>query len=316
MVDAARRALPLTVGRARAGRRSCSRARASRRCRSRGRCSPSVPMATWRPGNTSTSTSWCRGTACPTPATPHRVGLPGRTRLVASPSARSTVRAHQPPAPDVGRRRFPGRDPVGARPATRLSRGRYRRHDRARRIRHRGRASASHAHARGRRDHHLRERRQGRVEQALDGERPGARDRREPGLDWREVQRLARRGRVQRMVAVGLALARSIAGDRLPPIPEGAMRAGADLSDVVRRFERRLLDPAVRLANRPRPRGSMPASACSSTAGSIAGRAPVRRVVTPTEEDWAWLDLPAWLEPAYYAVRPARVMRRRLGRLR
>jgi hypothetical protein len=136
---------------------------------------------------------------------------------------------------------------------------------------------------------------------------------REPGLDWGEVQRLARQWRVQRMLAVGLALVRNIAGDRVPAISDGAMRADADLAGVVRRFERRLLDPAG-----PPPK---PAEASGLDAGFRVlidrrvdrWRAPVRRVVTPTEEDWAWLDLPAWLEPAYYLVRPARVLTRRFG---
>ena len=134
---------------------------------------------------------------------------------------------------------------------------------------------------------------------------------REPGLDWRQVQRLARRGRVQRMVAAGLALVSSVAGDRLPPIPESAMRVDADLARVVRRFERRLFDPAGPPPKPAEASGLDPGFRVLIDRGVDRWRAPVRRVVTPTEEDWAWLDLPAWLEPAYYVVRPARVVRRR-----
>lgn len=136
-----------------------------------------------------------------------------------------------------------------------------------------------------------------------------------PGIDWNVALARARHLGVERMVHVGLLLAAEVVGATVPAAPlQGARHDGeaVRLAAWVRgRLGQRSLEPLgemeeyrfvfkVRDAVRDRLRYFL------------------HLLVTPAEEDWAFLPLPVFLAPLYYGIRPVRLtlvyLERRLSR--
>ncbi len=126
-----------------------------------------------------------------------------------------------------------------------------------------------------------------------------------PQIDWKVAFGRARHLRVERMVHVGLLLAAEVLGADVPGAHLQAARRdreAASLADWVRvRLEQNPLEPLgeteeyrfvfkVRDAMRDRLRYCL------------------HLLVTPAEEDWAFLPLPGLLAPVYYVTRPFRLM--------
>jgi hypothetical protein len=131
-------------------------------------------------------------------------------------------------------------------------------------------------------------------------------------IDWEGVQVESRRLGVERIVAVSLALARSLVGAEIPQGAEGFLASGdaarvKAMADEVRQhipsaeeystesidYFRRML----RLRERPRDRW----------------RFASRLLFTPGLGEWGWVKLPEPLFPLYRAVRLVRVGARLLG---
>ena len=127
-------------------------------------------------------------------------------------------------------------------------------------------------------------------------------------LDWDAVLRWSRvRGR-RRPVQLGLHLARRLLD---APVPAGVLARGArdpEVAALVAEVEQALRDPPS--ASR---RGLW-----SGLVGSVWFRAietwPDRLrhlhewLLMPRPPDYEWVSLPAWARPAYYAVRPVRLL--------
>ena len=126
-------------------------------------------------------------------------------------------------------------------------------------------------------------------------------------VDWGKVRERARWMGVERMLDLGLHLADNLLGARLP-------------NEVSRRVQQ---DAAVhRLAAFVRSQlfrepGAQPDVVARSlfrfrTRGNAwdALWYFLRLAMTPTEQDWLWVPLPAFLSPLYYALRPLRLLRK------
>lgn len=125
-----------------------------------------------------------------------------------------------------------------------------------------------------------------------------------PDLDWEEVTETARRLRVERMLGLGLRLARDLLG---ASCPEGAHRLVTDpaLDGLVRETRERMLTRSARscglawsaryhLRAREQLRDRI--------------RYCARLAVSTTPGDWASVRLPDALFPVYYLVRLGRVV--------
>jgi hypothetical protein len=126
-----------------------------------------------------------------------------------------------------------------------------------------------------------------------------------PQLDWDAVCQCAESVKANRMLYLGLTLARRLLG---APVPRQILKLAttdAAVSAVAKKVEARLLsreliplDAAGRFHFRRR-----------LVPGSMAGwRYAIRLAVVPAEEDWMMVRLPAPLAPLYMALRPLRLL--------
>lgn len=127
----------------------------------------------------------------------------------------------------------------------------------------------------------------------------------EGGLDWGVALARARRLKVERMVHVGLLLASDVLGADAPAHHLRGARRDAEAARLAAwvggRLSRRPLEPlgeteeyrfVLRVRDAPGDRL----------------RYFLHLLVTPAEEDWKFLPLPAPLAPLYYGLRPIRLM--------
>jgi hypothetical protein len=126
-----------------------------------------------------------------------------------------------------------------------------------------------------------------------------------PGLDWSAALVLARASGGRRVLGVGLALAAELLDAPVPPAVLGELLrdpATAELRDEVR----------VRMFLRPPDEGFDFDSALSRLQwrSRERWRDRARLLVTPNESDWIVWPLPAPLSPAYYLLRPLRLVAR------
>lgn len=138
--------------------------------------------------------------------------------------------------------------------------------------------------------------------------------RRHPALDWDAVRRWSRvRGRL-RTVQLGLRLAQRLLG---APVPAEVLADGSgdpSLPALAEAVEAAFLDPAAA----PSRRGVW-----ARTVRSVWFRGMERWpdrlrhlhewLLMPRPPDWESLPLPAWAAPAYYAVRPLRLLVKHAG---
>jgi hypothetical protein len=134
------------------------------------------------------------------------------------------------------------------------------------------------------------------------------------GLDWDAVVRWSRRPGRRRLVQLGLHLAQRVLE---APVPADVLADGArdpQVAALVAEVERGLRDPSST------PRGGP----WSGLLGSVRFRAfetwpdRLRHVhewlLMPRPPDYEWVSLPPWARPAYYGVRPIRLLLKHGGR--
>lgn len=130
-----------------------------------------------------------------------------------------------------------------------------------------------------------------------------------PNLDWKAIEREARRTGLWRTLALGVLLAHSVAD---APVPQQVLRRFASVGTVrslAEYIDANLLDPAVR-----KPPGRMP------YAMRLLGfRDRLRLVLSlslfkPDSRDHAFVELPRSLSVLYYLVRPLRLLLDRSAR--
>jgi hypothetical protein len=126
-----------------------------------------------------------------------------------------------------------------------------------------------------------------------------------PALDWSAAIGLARTSGGRRVLGVGVALAAELLDAPVPPAVLGELLrdpATAELRDEVR----------VRMFLRPPDEGFDFDSALSRLQwrSRERWRDRARLLVTPNESDWIVWPLPAPLSPAYYLLRPLRLVAR------
>ena len=125
-----------------------------------------------------------------------------------------------------------------------------------------------------------------------------------PQLDWDRVWRRAESLRAQRMVRLGLQLAATILGARLPQNTSWA-RKDAQVDALCQEFTRELFardpkpwDAAQRFAFRRR-----------CVPGYLAGwRYALRLTTVPAQDDLQMVRLPRYLQPLYALLRPLRLL--------
>jgi hypothetical protein len=128
------------------------------------------------------------------------------------------------------------------------------------------------------------------------------------GLDWRAVFERASAARVERMLLLGLGLARGLAGASLP---EKVWRKVLEDEAVARLSA----DAAARMFDGD---GHAPAGFLRSVGFNLRARRRARErlryfrfILTPTDGDLAALALPARLSFVYYLLRPFRLLLKR-----
>ncbi|HEY0704328.1 MAG TPA: nucleotidyltransferase family protein [Candidatus Acidoferrales bacterium] len=128
-----------------------------------------------------------------------------------------------------------------------------------------------------------------------------------PTMDWNKTLAVADSVHAGRILRLGLALATTVLGARLPANIATAVEAdtvaqGLAAEILARHMRRKFqtLDAAGRLHYRRR-----------MVAGFSEGwRYALRLSVVPAEEDWLMMRLPSALAPLYIALRPLRLMRK------
>jgi hypothetical protein len=131
----------------------------------------------------------------------------------------------------------------------------------------------------------------------------------EPGLDWQEVMREAKRSGLHRALALGVLLAHQVAGATVP-------------SAILRRFESdstarnlaQYVDQNLFEAPGSKPPGRLP-----YTVQLLGFQDRVKLLLSlhllrPNERDQAAFPLPKALHPLYYLLRPLRILRDRSPR--
>ncbi len=131
----------------------------------------------------------------------------------------------------------------------------------------------------------------------------------EPGLDWEFAEKEAKQAGLWRSVALGVLLARRIAGANVP-------------SDVLQRFEgsRAIRNVAQFLdENMLEEPGKMPEGWIPYNIRILGFRDRARAVLSPAflrpnARDRSFVKLPKLLEPLYFLIRPVRILLDRTGR--
>ena len=126
---------------------------------------------------------------------------------------------------------------------------------------------------------------------------------RHANLDWHEVIREARRTGLWRSLALGVLLARRIAA---APVPEFALRrleSDRAARSLASYFDENLL----------RNRGSIPNGRIPYNIQLLGAEDRIRflfsmNFLRPTDLDRAFIELPRYLEPVYYVIRPIRLL--------
>lgn len=126
-----------------------------------------------------------------------------------------------------------------------------------------------------------------------------------PGLDWPAVFGRASTARVERMLVLGLALARGLAGAELPEEVSSKVSEDEAARRLASDAARRMFDGAE----------YKPAGFLRSVGFNLRARARARErlryfrfILTPTDGDLASLQLPARLGFVYYLLRPFRLL--------
>jgi hypothetical protein len=130
----------------------------------------------------------------------------------------------------------------------------------------------------------------------------------QPDLDWDVVLQWSRRPGRRRPVQLGLHLARRVLE---APVPAEVLAEGEqdpEVAALVALVEEDLRDPAAasRRGLWSRMLGSVSFRAMES--GSDRLRHLHEWLLMPRPPDYAWVSLPAWAWPAYYLVRPLRLL--------
>jgi hypothetical protein len=127
------------------------------------------------------------------------------------------------------------------------------------------------------------------------------------GLDWNLAFRSSARWKADRMLNVGLALAKELLGAQLPPIAARRVEADRASESIAKGFAERLLD---------RERVPMDGKSVfkfrrQMGGGGLAGRKYAWRLaLAPAEDDWKMAKLPSRLTPLYIALRPLRLLKK------
>ncbi|NLG28459.1 MAG: nucleotidyltransferase family protein [Chloroflexi bacterium] len=127
-----------------------------------------------------------------------------------------------------------------------------------------------------------------------------------PALDWARLWEETHRAGSQRILGLGLALARDLLGLALPADAERRIDSDAGIAPLVAEICAALLGP---------PRDGSYAFALYRRARERAVDRLICRM-TPNPRDWAFVRLPRQLDWLYYAVRPVRLATRAAAALR
>ncbi len=131
----------------------------------------------------------------------------------------------------------------------------------------------------------------------------------EPDLDWNFVRREAKRVGLWRCLALGVLLARSVAGAKVPAEVQRSFEADRRVRNLAEFLEKHVLEEPGRM-----PGGWMPYNL------EILGFRDRARVILspafirPGAQDRAVVKLPKALEPLYYIIRPLRILLDRTAR--
>jgi hypothetical protein len=131
----------------------------------------------------------------------------------------------------------------------------------------------------------------------------------EPGLDWDSVRREAKRVGLWRCLALGVLLAREVAGAKVPAEAERGFEADRRIRNLAEFLEEHVLEEPGTT-----PGGWMPYNL------QILGFRDRARVILspeflrPGAQDWAVVKLPKALAPLYYIIRPLRMLLDRSAR--
>ncbi|HKR00524.1 MAG TPA: nucleotidyltransferase family protein [Pyrinomonadaceae bacterium] len=127
-----------------------------------------------------------------------------------------------------------------------------------------------------------------------------------PDLDWERIRREAARAKASRMLDVSLLLARDLLGANVPEKVANDMEARKGVSELASEVERTLF---------PGTGGRGNVSQYLAPARALDGlrdraRFHLRLALTPTFEDWTFIELPRPLRFLYYLTRPVRLARK------
>ena len=131
----------------------------------------------------------------------------------------------------------------------------------------------------------------------------------EPELDWNSVRQEAKRVGLWRCLALGVLLARRVAGARVPAEAQRDFEADRRIRNLAKFLEEHLLEEPGKM-----PGGWMPYNL------QILGFRDRSRVILspsflkPGVHDRAFVKLPKVLEPLYYLIRPLRILLDRTAR--
>jgi hypothetical protein len=125
-----------------------------------------------------------------------------------------------------------------------------------------------------------------------------------PGLDWKDITEEANRSGLWRTLALGVLLARRVAGAEVPLAILRRFERDATAHSLARHIQENLFDAP----------GSTPMSRIPYSIQLLAIRDRVRLLssfdfLRPNERDRATIHLPQWLHAFYYLVRPVRILR-------
>lgn len=132
---------------------------------------------------------------------------------------------------------------------------------------------------------------------------------REPGLDWDAAQREAKRVGLWRCLALGVLLARRIAGAEPPADVLRSFERNGTMRKLAEFLDENLLERPGRM-----PPGRVPYNLRILGFRDRAGVMLSPSVLRPNARDRAVVRLPRALEPLYYLIRPFRVLLDRSGR--
>ncbi|MEO1299173.1 MAG: nucleotidyltransferase family protein [Cyanobacteria bacterium J06636_16] len=140
-----------------------------------------------------------------------------------------------------------------------------------------------------------------------------------PELDWEHLLQKAQKANLERMLLLGLQLARQLLGTELPSIVNKRIETEPTVQALAQQVERRILSGECGLQQKfTVSKLWFQCQAIADPKEQIQyclrcfhrhGLVPIKRLLTPTKKDWLFIQLPKPLYSLYYLIRPVRLLR-------